>query len=130
MEVTRPKGGGEATSEAYECGGCRKSFTLPALLLSAKVEALKVWLSDRMGAEVDPPHLEFKTSTYWFRILVPDVRPPPMLWVTLAAFEDHAVEKIQNDLERKQVPGMLKKDPAQHLLYTNMREVKKYDPPS
>ncbi len=83
-----------------------------------KVEALKVWLSDRMGAEVDPPFLEFKTITYGFRILVRDVQPPPVLWVSLSAFEDHAVEKIWNDLERQQVPGMLLANPSQHLLYT------------
>ncbi len=126
LEVTRPKGGGEATSEAYECGGCRKSFTLPALLLSAKVEALKVWLSDRMGAEVDT-HFESKATTYWFRILV-GVRPQPVLCVSLRAFEDHSVEKISNDLERQQVPGMLVSDPAQHLLYTTRGEVKRYHP--
>ncbi len=96
--------------------------------VSEKVAELKLWISENMGGEVDRPRREFRPDTYGFRIRVPDVRPPPMLWVRLAAFEDHAVEKIQNDLERKQVPGMLKKDPAQHLLYTNMREVKKYDP--
>ena len=81
-----------------------------------------------MGAEVDPPFLEFKTNTYGFRILVRDVQPPPVLWVSLSAFEDHAVEKIWNDLERQQVPGMLVIDPDQHLIYTKMGEVKKYDP--
>ncbi len=94
--------------------------------VSEKVEALKVWLSEIMGAEVDPPRLEFRTNTYWFRILVRDVRPQHMLWVSLAAFEDHPVEDIWNDLERQQVPGMLLADPAQNLLYTTMGEVKKY----
>ncbi len=93
-----------------------------------KVGALKVWLSDRMGAEVDTPFSDFKISTYGFRILLGDVRPQPVLWVSLAAFEDHAVEDIWNDLERQQVPGMLVTDPAQHLLYTTIGEVKKYDP--
>ena len=93
-----------------------------------KVGALKVWLSDRMGAEVDTPFSDFKIRTYGFRILVRDVRPQPVLWVSLEAFEDHAVEKILNDLERQQIPGMLVTDPAQHLLYTTTGEVKKYDP--
>ncbi len=93
-----------------------------------KVRALKVWLSDRMGAEVDTPFSDFKINTYGFRILVRDLRPPPVLWVSLEAFEDHAVEKIWNDLERQQVPGMLLTDPAQHLLYTTTGEVKRYDP--
>ena len=95
--------------------------------ISEKVEALKAWLSDRMSAEVDT-HFEFKATTYWFRILV-DVRPQPVLCVSLRAFEDHAVEKISNDLERQQVPGMLLADPAQRLLYKTSGEVERYDPP-
>ena len=91
-----------------------------------KVEALKTWLSDRMGGEVDTLVIEFKTQTYGFRVRVPGVQPPPVLWVTEAAFDDHVVEDIQNGLERRQVPEMLVSDPAQHLLYTTMGEVKKY----
>ena len=96
---------------------------------SEKIEELKAWLSTTMGAEVDSGR-EFRTDTFWFRILVRDVQPPPMLWVSLEAFEDHAVEKIWNDLERQQVPGMLVTDPSQHLLYTTSGEVGKYDDPT
>ncbi len=96
--------------------------------VSEKVAALKLWLSENMGGEVDRPRREFRPEIYGFRIRVPDIQPPPMLWVSLEALEDHAVEKIWNDLERQQVPGMLLTDPAQHLLYTTTGEVKRYDP--
>ncbi len=94
--------------------------------VSERVGALRLWLSERMGVEVDT-HFESKATTYWFRILV-GVRPQPVLCVSLRAFEDHSVEKISNDLERQQVPGMLVSDPAQHLLYTTTGEVKRYHP--
>ncbi len=96
--------------------------------VSEKVEVLKRRLSDNMGSEVDTGR-EFRTETYWFRIRVPDVRPPPMLWVSQEAFEDHAVEKIWNDLERLRVPGILAPDPSQPLIYTTSGEVKEYDDP-
>lgn len=95
--------------------------------IAEKVEALRGLLSDHMGCEVDKG-FTFRTDTHWFRILVRDIRPPPMLYVSISAFEDHDVEKIWNDLERQQVPEMLLADPAQNLLYTRMGEVKKYDP--
>ncbi len=126
LETTRPKGGGNIISEVYVCVACHESFTHSALLHS-KVESLKVWLSDRMGAEVDPPGFEDKTQTHRFRILVPGVRPSPMLCVSRAAFDDHSVEKIQNDLELQGVPGRLVANPAQHLIYTTMGAVEEYD---
>ena len=94
--------------------------------VSEKVEKLKDWLSNRMGAEVDTGR-QSKTETHWFRILVPD-RPQPILSVSQEAFEDHPVEKIQNDLDRLQVPEILVADPEQELIYTTSGEVKRYDP--
>ena len=98
--------------------------------VSEKVDALAELLSVHMGAEVEALPREFKTEIYWFRVLVSDVGRQPLLGVALPAFEDHAVEKIWNDLERQQVPGMLLANPSQHLLYTTRGKVKKYDHPT
>ena len=51
--------------------------------VSEKVAALKLWLSENMGGEVDRPRREFRPEIYGFRIRVPDIQPPPMLWVSL-----------------------------------------------
>ena len=61
-----------------------------------KVEALKDWLSNRMGAEVDAG-FDSAADTHWFRILL-DVPLPPMLSVRQSVFEDHSVEEIRSDL--------------------------------
>ena len=92
-----------------------------------KVEALRAWLSDRMDSDVDVSFRSM-TRTYGFRILVGVVRPAPKLWVSLEAFEDHAVADIQNDLELAEAPGRLAAYPSQHLLYTKEGKVEKYDP--
>ena len=91
--------------------------------IAEKAEALKGWLSNQMGAEVDTG-FDPVSDTYWFRILL-DVPLPPMLSVRQSAFEDHSVEEIRNDLQLFEVPGILGKDPAPHLIYERMGDVKK-----
>ncbi len=95
--------------------------------IAEKVQALKDWLSNRTGAEVDTG-FEFRRDTYWFRIQVRDVQTSPMLWVANDAFGDHSVEDIWKDLEDLEVLEMLVADPAHNLLYTRMREVEEYNP--
>ena len=91
--------------------------------IAEKVEVLKVWLSNRMGAEVDAG-FDPVAETYWFRILL-DVPLPPMLSVRRSVFEDHSVEETRNDLVLLEVPGILGKEPAPHLLYERRGDVKK-----
>ncbi len=91
--------------------------------LAEKVEALKDWLSTRMGGEVDAG-FDPVADTYWFRILH-DVPLPTMLSVRKSVFEDHSVEEIRNDLELLEVPAILGKEPAPYLLYERGGDVKK-----
>ena len=91
--------------------------------IAEKVAALKDWLSNRMGAEVDAG-FDPVAETYWFRILL-DVPLPPMLSVRRSVFEDHSVEETRNDLVLLEVPGILGKEPAPHLLYERRGDVKK-----
>ena len=91
--------------------------------IAEKVEALKVWLSNRMGAGVDAG-FDPVADTYWFRILL-DVPLPPMLSVRQSVFEDHSIEETHNDLVLLEVPGILGKEPAPHLLYERSGDVKK-----
>ncbi len=91
--------------------------------IAEKVEALKDWLSNRMGAEVDAG-FDPGADMYWFRILL-DVPLPPMLSLRQSVFEDHSVEEIQNDLELFGVPRILGKEPAPHLVYERSGDVKK-----
>ena len=91
--------------------------------IAEKVEVLKDWLSNRMGAEVDAG-FDPVADTYWFRILL-DVPLPPMLSVRQSVFEDHSVEETRNDLVLLEVPGILGKAPAPHLLYERRGDVKK-----
>ena len=88
-----------------------------------KVEALKDWLSNRMGAEVDAG-FDSAADTHWFRILL-DVPLPPMLSVSQSVFEDHSVEEIRSDLGLLEVPGILGKESAPHLLYERSGDVTK-----
>ncbi len=88
-----------------------------------KVEALKDWLSTRVGGEVDAG-FDPLADTYWIRILL-DVPLPPMLSVRQSVFEDHSVEETRNDLVLLEVPGILGKEPAPHLLYERRGDVKK-----
>ena len=91
--------------------------------IAEKVEALKDWLSNRMGAEVDAG-FDPATDLYWFRIRL-EVPLPPMLSIRPSVFEDHSVEEIRNDLVLFEVPGILGKDPAPHLVYERSGDVKK-----
>lgn len=130
METTRPKGGGEATSEVYECDDCRKTFVLHALLLNR----LKVLLSSRMGAEVELLDYQNMHRIHWFRVLLQDarsedVRTPPMLGISQERLEDgRPIEQIWGDLEDLQVPERLKKYPEQALCYSRVGAVEECDP--
>jgi len=90
--------------------------------VAEKVEALKGWLSNRMGAEVEAG-FDPVADTYWFRIQL-DAPLPPMLSVRKSVLEDHSVEELQDDLRQLEVPGILGKEPAPHLVYERSGEVK------
>ena len=91
--------------------------------IAEKVEALKEWLSNRMGADVDAG-FDPVADTYWFRILL-DVTLPPMLSVRKSVLEDHSAKELQSDLGQLEVLGILGKEPAPHLVYERSGKVKK-----
>ena len=91
-------------------------------LEQSKVDGIEGWLEDRLGVEVNVYGDDIRTTTC-FQANVPNLRPSPVLRVTLRALEDVELETILEDLDREQVPERLLARPDIHLPYTTERKI-------
>ncbi len=96
-------------------------------LEKGKVGVIARWLRSRLDdVEVDVYDDDLRMVTS-FRANVPDLRPSPVLRVTLRVLEDLGVGAILEDLDRERVPERMLARPDMHLVYTTERRIPHFE---